>query len=60
MKPDWKDAPEWATALTLDCHGWWCWHELAPAATNDGWWISEGQMLHVPFFWKEAIEQRPE
>lgn len=60
MKPDWKDAPKWAAFLTIDNNGWWCWHELAPVATNDGWWISEGLMLHVPFFWRKAIEHRPE
>lgn len=26
MKPDWKDAPEWATWLAMDCIGsWWWW-----------------------------------
>jgi len=30
MKPDWKDAPEWAQWLAMDGDGTWCWHEQQP------------------------------
>lgn len=30
MKPDWKDAPEWAKWLALDPSGCWYWYEAEP------------------------------
>lgn len=30
MKPDWKDAPEWAKWLVMDGDGWWYWSEDEP------------------------------
>jgi hypothetical protein len=30
MKPDWKDAPEWAKWLGRDQFGVWWWFELEP------------------------------
>lgn len=30
MKPDWKDAPEWAQWLALDPNGDWFWYEMEP------------------------------
>ncbi len=30
MKPNWKDAPEWANWLTMDGDGWWFWFEHEP------------------------------
>lgn len=30
MKPDWKDAPEWAKYLCMDQTGDWFWFELEP------------------------------
>lgn len=30
MKPDWKDAPEWANWLAMDDDGEWWWFELKP------------------------------
>lgn len=34
MKPDWKDAPEWARWLTYDLGGWY-WHEDEPGWDED-------------------------
>lgn len=31
MKPDWKDAPEWATWLAMDCIGTWYWWVNEPS-----------------------------
>lgn len=30
MKPDWKNAPEWAMWLSCDDDGEWTWFELEP------------------------------
>lgn len=30
MKPDWKDAPEWANFLAMDADGVWAWFEKKP------------------------------
>lgn len=30
MKPDWKDAPEWAQWLAMDPDGDWYWFEAEP------------------------------
>jgi hypothetical protein len=35
MKPDWKDAPEWAQWLTFDRDGWW-WFDKKPLQKSDG------------------------
>lgn len=30
MKPDWKDAPEWAAYLSMDGDGRWTWWQVEP------------------------------
>jgi len=30
MKPDWKDAPEWARWLAMDDDGSWWWYSIRP------------------------------
>lgn len=30
MKPDWKDAPEWANWLAEDSNNGWFWYEFKP------------------------------
>lgn len=63
MKPDWKDAPEWANWLAMDPDGGWCWFEKEPwySHSNSCW-------FHViPSKYQEAqeadrekhLEQRP-
>jgi hypothetical protein len=42
MKPDWKDAPEWAQWLAQDYDGEWVWHEERPKLT-EGCWFSLGR-----------------
>lgn len=40
MKPDWKDAPEWAQWLAMDSDGEWYWYEHAPKfKVRRGRWI---------------------
>jgi hypothetical protein len=35
MKPDWKDAPEWANWLAMDEDGEWFWRESKPTVATD-------------------------
>ena len=35
MKPDWKDAPEWAMWLAMDEDGEWWWYEDEPFLRNN-------------------------
>lgn len=37
MKPDWKDAPEWAKWLAQDDDGWFLWFGDAPYKRGDIW-----------------------
>lgn len=61
MKPDWKDAPEWAGYLALDADGLWQWFERIPSQIMPGFWRahigrtqSAGRQDHC---W--ALEPRP-
>ena len=42
MKPDWKDAPEWANWLAMDDCGW-AWFEFRPDYVL-GCWSAEGMV----------------
>ncbi len=43
MKPDWKDAPEWANWLAMDGDGVWFWYELEPVwSPSYGVWKCKG------------------
>lgn len=61
MKPDWKDAPEWANYLAQDNSGAWFWYEGEPY--NDGkycWWSSGRDVLAVTSpHWLQTLEKRP-
>lgn len=37
MKPDWKDAPEWAQWLAMDSDGYWYWYSHEPYVITEGW-----------------------
>ena len=59
MKPDWKDAPEWANWIALDSDLCWCWHEQKPVLVG-GDWVSGGMMLFASTLKQEsALEKRP-
>lgn len=63
MKPDWKDAPEWARYLAMDEHGTWCWYEEEPLKLTHIWVDSDGQYSYAslpPSHWESSLEQRPE
>lgn len=63
MKPDWKDAPEWANWLAMDTSGKWFWHENKPDLCGDAvWWIGAGRIsLAGPpaFDFRLSLEPRP-
>jgi hypothetical protein len=71
MKPDWKDAPEWATHLAMDCFGdwWWCEHEPEIGETLCGHgfaWQRETSESKVALavtaneFVETSLEKRPD
>lgn len=61
MKPDWKNAPEWANWLVMDADGIWCWFEQEPILDNDQWCyyactkVAEASSKSS---WKHTKEQR--
>lgn len=62
MKPDWKDAPEWANWLAIDEDYSWCWYEEKPmiSESNDHWIRSDGDWEFCNCnSWKDSLEQRP-
>lgn len=62
MKPDWKDAPEWANYLAMDADGYWYWYENLPWKCADLAWRTVGQCQRVSQdanLWKDSLEKRP-
>lgn len=60
MKPDWKDAPEWANYLAMNSANIWYWHEEKPFLLGDSW-DSDGQIQVISSpFWTRTLEERPE
>jgi hypothetical protein len=62
MKPNWKDAPEWAQWLAQDESGDWWWYENEPEAGDNTWWSDEvhDRAIKENGEWRETLEQRPE
>jgi hypothetical protein len=62
MKPDWKDAPEWAKWLAMDRDGEWYWYEFEPAIANDQWLQYGGRAADAGIAdvrWDKSLEGRP-
>ena len=65
MKPDWKDAPEWANWVAMDFDGTWYWYEKQPYKCTcfDGWnYEYESRWEHVvnkDTSWDKSLQQRP-
>lgn len=38
MKPDWKDAPDWANWLAVDGWGQWFWFSDEPTTGHSRYW----------------------
>ncbi len=62
MKPDWKDAPEWANYLAMDKDGQWKWHQRTPVMFKDAW-VCGGMTRHASYQdvidWEQSEESRP-
>ena len=61
MRPEWKDAPEWANYRAMDSNGEWFWYECSPEGGLEVWLVSEGDYAHAgrDSSWKETKEERP-
>jgi hypothetical protein len=64
MKPDWKDAPEWAKFLAMDRNGEWHWYECEPNPDSyeDQWMTAERYSLASTTIlaeWESTLEPRP-
>ena len=73
MKPDWKDAPEWANWLAMYEDGTWFWFKDEPYESADcgllgGCWdpidwpgVMEkaGETPHDFCIWWQSLEKRP-
>ena len=67
MKPDWKDAPEWANWLAQDCDGEWLWYSNKPTLSDGFWDRLLGQSMQreragyssYTYGYEDSLEQRP-
>jgi len=67
MKPDWKDAPEWANYLCQEKDGEWVWFAKHPTP-SDRWNYWEAGATRSEYArpqavenddWKNTLERRP-
>lgn len=59
LKPDWKDAPEWATWLAQDCDGEWYWFDIEPHIAH-GMWLNGSEVKAATILgWEDTLEPRP-
>lgn len=59
MKPEWKEAPEWAQFRATDCDGTTYWHELEPVWVQEvGEWQSDGNIAKACDDC-DSLEERP-
>lgn len=68
MKPEWSDAPEWATHLAMDEDGRWYWYERKPviwffAWRPDGAYDADSNRYLIADTprgrWQQTLESRP-
>ena len=62
MKPDWKDAPEWANYLAMEKNGDWYWYLRKPIRQDECWWCGGGKFefaKRTGVYWKDSLEKRP-
>jgi hypothetical protein len=65
QKPDWKDAPEWATWLAMDDDGEGYFYEDPPSKSKDGFWEtkdngSRWEQAEADVDWETTLEERPQ
>lgn len=61
MKPDWKNAPEWANYLAMDSDGDWLWYKHEPIKKVSYWVVAKGPCAYAGTsqYWRETKEARP-
>jgi hypothetical protein len=59
MKPEWKDAPEWAKFLAQDSDGTWYWYESQPVRQWGNWKNAPGSRYEQAYYY-HSPEQRPQ
>jgi len=59
MKPDWKDAPEWAQWLAQDPDGDWYWYSQKPGCGDCFYALGGQDELAATGDWRESLEPRP-
>lgn len=63
MKPDWKNAPEWANYVAMDKVGDWYWYEDEPIPSHDYWLMTTGRIKRIDVDdlpkWNATLERRP-
>lgn len=61
MKPDWKDAPEWAKYLAIDANDDWWWFENEPYISEccGEWHDPRGRIKCARLSWRDSLEERP-
>ena len=62
MKPDWKDAPEWAKYLAVDGDGQWYWYQCQPVWDErmSRWYCGKYEKATATTTAKSCIEERPQ
>lgn len=62
MKPDWKDAPEWAQYLAQDLDGNWYWFSDEPFFQEEhgGWGALHSSQCAYAGYSDLTAEKRPE
>jgi len=61
MKPEWKNAPDWAMYRAMDEDENWCWYEKKPVKSFTYFVPQQGTKweLSAPD-WENSLEKRPE
>lgn len=63
MKPDWKDAPEWAQYVAMDSDGCWFWYECKPFRSAFEWHRQDNtksKAFEQLVDWQDTLQERPE
>jgi len=67
MKPDWKDAPEWAMYLAQDESGKWYWYSHKPVQYSSSFMnpdrydamAQRAEIVRTNNNWMDTLEARP-
>jgi hypothetical protein len=62
MKPQWKNAPQWANYLAQDRDCQWWWYATKPRKLGIAYFPTSGDaecVEHKNDYWKSTLEHRP-